>query len=559
MPKVKVLPAELANKIAAGEVVERPASVVKELLENAIDAGSAVIGVEVLKGGRKLIRVADDGDGMEREDAVLSIQRHATSKLAHEKDLFGIQTMGFRGEALPSIASVSRMRLTTAPRGAAAGVTLRVEGGVVKEEKDAPARGTEVEVEELFFNTPARKKFLKRDSTELMHIVDIVTRVSLSHPETAFRLKSEGQETMNLPRASGLKERLAQVYGGEFMEGLAEAVIEAGGMRISAFSSAPGNFRDTRGNQNIFINRRPVRDPVVSHAVYSAYEGMLPKDKHPVFFVFLDLDPSVVDVNVHPAKREVRFSDRDFVYRHVRRCVSDAVRLKYPAGHGAEATGAAPPNAPHAPHPADYARVQGQAAGGVSETMPLSYRAELPFVYLGETFLALAEDGGLSLLDHHAAHERVLYEKFLKGIELKSRRLLFPRQVRLSHKEYLAVLEHNRMLLDFGIEVEDFGHDTVVVRSLPEAMEEADLRGVLSDAAREMLGGEKPGRTLRESVAARMACHNSVRGRKVLNRETLNALISDLEKTDDPAHCPHGRPTRVRYSLEELKKLFKRK
>jgi DNA mismatch repair protein MutL len=522
MPKVKVLPAELANKIAAGEVVERPASVVKELLENAIDAGSAVIGVEVLKGGRKLIRVADDGDGMEREDAVLSIQRHATSKLAHEKDLFGIQTMGFRGEALPSIASVSRMRLTTAPRGAAAGVTLRVEGGVVKEEKGAPARGTEVEVGEL-------------------------------------RLRSEGQETMNLPRASGLKERLAQVYGGEFMEGLAEAVIEAGGMRISAFLSAPGNFRDTRSNQNIFINRRPVRDPVVSHAVYSAYEGMLPKDKHPVFFVFLDLDPSVVDVNVHPAKREVRFSDRDFVYRHVRRCVSDAIRLRHPAGRGAETPEATPPDASHAPYPADYARVQGQAAGGVSETMPLSYRTEPPFVYLGETFLALAEDGGLSLLDHHAAHERVLYEKFLKGIELKSRRLLFPRQVRLSHKEYLAVLEHNRMLLDFGIEVEDFGHDTVVVRSLPEAMEEADLRGVLSDAAREMLGGEKPGRTLRESVAARMACHNSVRGRKVLTRETLNALVSDLEKTDDPAHCPHGRPTRVRYSLEELKKLFKRK
>lgn len=191
--------------------------------------------------------------------------------------------------------------------------------------------------------------------------------------------------------------------------------------------------------------------------------------------------------------------------------------------------------------------------------MPLSYRTELPFVYLGETFLALAEDGGLTLLDHHAAHERVLYERFLNGVELKSRRLLFPRQVRLSHREYLAVLEQGRMLLDFGIEVEDFGHDTVVVRSLPEAMEEADLRGVLSDAAREMLGGERPGRTLREAVAARMACHNSVRGRKVLNRQTLDALISDLEKTGDPAHCPHGRPTRVRYSLDDLKKLFKRK
>lgn len=562
MPRIQVLPTVLKNKIAAGEVVERPASVVKELLENSIDAGSTVVSVEVEKGGRKLIRVSDNGSGMDAEDAVLSLKRHATSKLASEEDLFRIKTMGFRGEALPSIASISRLTLTTALQGKGPGVKVEAEGGEVARVREVPSVGTAVEVRDLFFNTPARKKFLKRDATELMHVVDIVTRIALSHPPIAFSLRTEGKETMNLPRASGFRERLAQVYGSEFMDGLTEARMDVEGLGIEAFVSSPGNFRDARSHQLLFINGRTVRDPSVSHAVYAAYEGTLPREKHPIFVVFLRVDPSLVDFNVHPTKREVRFSDRDTVYRYVKRCIGDAIRARPPEDRGTAAFSA---DASRIYGGADAALERGSYTqerpepSGIGEPLSLSYRAELPYIYLGETFVALADGGGLTLLDHHAAHERVLYERLLKGVELNSRQLLFPRQVKLSHGEYLAVLEHREMLFGFGLEVEDFGHDTVVVRSLPEALEEADFRGVLGDAAAEMRLGERPGRSLREGVAARMACHNSVRGTKVLGREALAALLSDLERTDDPEHCPHGRPTRVRYSIEGLRKLFKRK
>jgi DNA mismatch repair protein MutL len=565
MPVIQILPLELKNKIAAGEVVERPASVVKELLENAIDAGSTQVEVTVERGGSKLIRVADDGAGMDEEDARLAIQRHATSKLCSERDLFSITTMGFRGEALPSIASVSRMTLLSAPRGESLGVRIALEGGEVTEDAGAAARGTTVEVRDLFFNTPARKKFLKRESTELMHVVDTVTNLALSHPEIGVTLTVDSQESMRLPRASGVRERIAQVYGSEFLEDLVEGSLEDEGFACTALVSVPGNFRERRTHQLVFINKRPVRNPSVSHAVYSAYEGILPRDKHPVFFLFLRVEPSRVDFNVHPAKREAKFADGEAVYRRVRRCVSEAVRMTpFP---GEETPHAVAPEAdahtsPRSFYPRDVPFPSEAAASaathGISEALELDYRAEVPHLYLGETFVALAQGGGLTLLDHHAAHERVLYEKFLRGIDLESRRLLFPRQVKLSRKEHMLILENREFLHKFGLEVDDFGRDTVIVRALPAALEEADLRGILADAAGALQEGERPGKSLKEAVAARLACHSSVRGRTVLTRESLQALLSDLARAEDPEHCPHGRPTRLFYSMDELKKLFKR-
>jgi DNA mismatch repair protein MutL len=562
MSSIKLLDESLKNKIAAGEVIERPASVVRELLENSIDAGATSLEVEVSGGGVKLIRVLDDGTGMDRDDAELSLQRHATSKLGVEDDLFNINTMGFRGEALPSIASVSRLTLTTAPRGEPVGVVIETVGGEVKDAREAPSPGTSVEVRDLFFNTPVRKKFLKRESTELMHIIDVVTRLALSHPGLRFVLRVDGQETMNLFAADGLARRLHEIYGVEFMDGMLEVEREAAGIKLSAFVSRPGNFRGTRSHQMVFVNRRPVREPSVTHAVYSALEGMLPREMHPLFFVFLELDPGLVDFNVHPQKREVRFSDKESVYRIIKRGVMDAIRagrLKE-SGHVVEDdvdSGEAPSGVSYL---TEYRLPSGGGGGhAVFEALPLSLRAETPHLYLGETFIAVPERGGLMLIDHHAAHERVLYERFLKGLRLDSHQLLFPRQIKLSPKEYMAVLENREMLSEFGVEVEDFGHDTVVVRSLPEALDEADLRGILADAAQEMLDGGKPGRSLRESVAARIACHSSVRGTKVLNREQLRALLDDLEEADDPEHCPHGRPTRIFYSMDEIKKIFKRK
>ncbi len=570
MPRIKVLPVELRNKIAAGEVVERPASVVKELIENSIDAGSSEITIEVLRGGRGLIRVADNGVGMDRDDALLSLQRHATSKLRDEKDLFNIRTMGFRGEALPSIASVSRMRLVTGLKDAASGVSIEIHGGEIGKTMDSPSVGTSIEMRDLFFNTPARKKFLKSDSTELFHIIDSVTREALSHWDIGFRLFTENQETMNLPRASGPRERILQIYGLEFIEGLMEVRTPPtpplekggqgggiGGLRMTAFVTKGDHFRNNKAHQFIFINRRPVKDQAISHAVYDAFKGILPHDRHPVFFLFLELDPGKVDFNVHPTKREVRFENKQEIHGFVRTHLREAIRKErlekmQDAGYRLQdiekcASGIV-----------DHVS---QAFGGeaVSENLELDYQPSLPFVYLGDTFIAMAGKGGLTLIDHHAAHERILFESFLKGINLDSHALLFPKQVKLSPKEYAVILGNRTLLSEMGLEVDDFGHNTLIVRSLPEALKEADIRGILSDVAAAFLEGAGPFQSVKEVIAARIACHSSVRGKEILHQEEFQRLLSRLEKTDHPDQCPHGRPTRRFLSLDDLKKMFKRK
>jgi DNA mismatch repair protein MutL len=563
MPRVKVLPVELRNKIAAGEVIERPASVVKELTENSIDAGCSNITIEVLHGGKGLIKVADDGVGMEREDALLCLERHATSKLKDENDLFNITTMGFRGEALPSVASVSRMSLVSGPGDAASGVAIEISGGEIKEIKDFPARGTTVEVRDLFFNIPARKKFLKSDATELFHVIDAVTKEALSHWTVGFRLLTGKHETMSLVKAADARERIIQIYGLEFMEGLIETGSERPGMKLTAFVTKGDNFRNSRSHQYIFINGRPVKNQTISHAVYMAFEGILPRDKHPVFFLFLDVDPKRVDVNVHPTKREVRFENKDEIHRFVAAVLREAIRK--------ERTEYIEPftEAPSSSSP--FVRGEGLVAESAptayqspsqslsSEPLELGYRPFLPFIYLGDTFIAMAGKGGLTLIDHHAAHERILFESFLKRVNLNSHALLFPKQVKLSHKEYRVVLDNKGLLEELGMEIDDFGHDTLIVRSLPDSLKDADLRGILSDIASALLEGIQPFSSLQELLAARIACHSSVRGKEILHQEELQRLLSNLEKTENPDQCPHGRPTRIFLSLDDLKKLFKRK
>lgn len=557
MASVRVLPATLRNKISAGEVVERPASVVKELIENSIDAGATDIKIEVSRGGKGMIRVSDNGCGMDREDAQLCFRRHATSKLLDETGLFNITTMGFRGEALPSIASVSRVRLVTGTKGESAGVSIGIEGGEVKETRDSSFAGTSIAVSDLFFNTPARKKFLKTDSTELFHIMDSFTKEAISHYDISFSLFTDGREAMVFPKASGPRERILQVFGPEFLESLTEIRADQGVMRLTALISNGSGFRKSRSHQFIFVNKRPVKDQTVSSAIYRAYEGILPGGSHPVFFLLLEIDPAKVDFNVHPAKREVRFEEKERIYRFIYTQARDAVREKRDeyAGQFSETPGAAS-EAPHF-QPSSFSGAAG--ASFVADNEPLAYRPVLPFIYLGETFIAVSGKGGLTVIDHHAAHERILYEKFLQKVEPESYRLLFPVQVRLSHKEYRLILENKDLISEFGIEVDDFGHDVLTVRALPSALEGADLRGVLADAAAAVAEGERPGRSLKEAVAARIACHSSVRGREILNQEELSGLLADLEKTRHPDQCPHGRPTRLFFSLDDLKKMFKRK
>jgi DNA mismatch repair protein MutL len=560
MPQITILPPELRNKIAAGEVIERPASVAKELIENAIDAAGTEIRIEILRGGKGLIKVSDNGTGMGREDALLCILPHATSKLKTENALFDIRTMGFRGEALASIAAVSRMRLITGLRDSLSGVMMEVQGGEVKEMRDSPAIGTTVEVRDIFFNTPARRKFLKSEGTELLHIIDTITKLALSHWETGFRLLTDTHETMNLPRALDLRERIMQIYGHEFLEGLLRFEGSGAGITMEGFVSKGTNFRNSRSHQFICINRRPVRDQTISYAVYKAYQGLLPQNKHPVFFLSLSLDPRTVDFNVHPAKREVRFENKEEIFRVVHSTLRKSIReertaYSAPFAEAPEWAASGEPATAAFSYKMELPRNEEQ----VSEHAELSYQPVLPCLYLGDTFVATAGKGGLTLIDHHAAHERILYEHFLKGIRLNPCQLLFPRQVRLSHKEYTVILTHRDLLHAMGIDVDEFGHDTVIVRSIPESLDKCDLRGILADVAAAVMDGVEPQKSLKEEVAARIACHSSVRGKALLSQEELQRLLSDLEETENPDQCPHGRPTRIFFTLEDLKKMFKRK
>ncbi|MFH0933067.1 MAG: DNA mismatch repair endonuclease MutL [Nitrospirota bacterium] len=536
MPHIQILPPILRNKIAAGEVIERPASVVKELIENSIDAGSTDIRIEVLYGGKRLIKVSDNGKGMEREDALLCFERYATSKLLNEDDLFNIRTMGFRGEALPSIASVTKVKLVTAPPGTYQGVSVEIQGGEVNAVKDSPSVGTTVEVRDLFFNTPARRKFLKTNNTELFHIIDRVTEEALAHYEIGFSLVSDNHETLRIPVASSPRERIMQIYGDEFLDGLIEINTEAADIKMNSFVARENNFRNSKAHQFIFINKRPIRDPSIAHAVYNAYEEILPQKKHPVFFLFLTIDPMIVDFNVHPAKREVRFENKESIYHFVQSSIREAL--------------------PQAPRLMPY---ESLSPSMVSEALEFGYKPSLSFIHLGDAFIALSGREGLALIDQHAAHERILYEKFLRGGDINSHRLLFPKQVRLSHKEYRVILQNSSILRDFGIEVDDFGYDTIIVRSLPEVLTEADIRGILSDIASYLIEGVAPDKELREALAAKIACHQSVRGKTILKQEEISQLLSDLQDCLHPDNCPHGRPTRIFLSLEDLKKMFKRK
>lgn len=552
MSFIRVLPVDLRNKIAAGEVVERPASVVKELIENAIDANSTEIKIEVLHGGKRMIKVSDNGTGMDREDALLCFERHATSKIISDADLFNIRTLGFRGEALPSIAAVSKVKLITGLKGASAGISVEMRGSGEKEVRESSFSGTSIEIRDLFFNTPARKKFLKTNNTELFHIIDTVTKEALSHPEITFSLFTDNQEAMSVPRASGFRERIMQIYGDEFLKELLALNSGKNSLAVSAFVSSPQNFRNSRTHQFLFINRRPVKDQSVSHAVYSAYEGILPKDKHPVFFIFMEIDPAKVDFNVHPAKREVRFEDKELVHDFISAAIRNTVREERK-----EYTKTFLEQHTMPGDSADYAAPF--SSEQVSENLELNYMERLPSLYLGDTFIAVSGKRGLTIIDHHAAHERILFEKFLKNNNLHSHQLLFPKQTQLSNKEYRILLENTSLLNEFGVEIEDFGHDTVLIRSLPDVLHNADLRGILSDIASAIGEGIRPDTSLREEIAASIACHSSVRGREILNQEEVSRLLADLEQTVHPDQCPHGRPTRIFFSMDDLKKLFKRK
>lgn len=556
MPEIRILPEELQNQIAAGEVIERPASVVKELIENSIDASSTEINIEVLDAGRRLILVSDNGKGMDREDALLCTYPHATSKIRHREELFKIRTLGFRGEALSSIASVSRLTIKTGRNDEDIGTKVIVEGGKLIKTRDIPFRGTTVEVRNLFFNTPARKKFLKSHRTETYHIIETVTEAALTNPAVSFNLRVDGKEILNLPSARDIRERIHQIFGEEFLAGLMEIITPG----LVVYTSKEDNYRPRRIHQYMFVNNRPVRDITMRSAVYRAYDNILPSGRHPVFFVYLSIGPEEVDFNVHPAKREVRFKNSEFIYRRLYQCLKDAfmkgredtLRMEKEdvCSMGSNVTVKTAALATSGKEDF-YTFLEGTEEYG---------KAPISFFYIGDLFVTYTDGESLVIMDHHAAHERVLYERLRKSEELKISYFLFPKQVRLNPREYRIIMDYLDDIRALGIEMDDFGKDTCIIRAVPDFLFNSDIYQIITDTAQSLIEGtgRKEVEAIRENLAKTMACHRSVRDGQRLSEAELRELLRELERCEDPEHCPHGRPTRIRFTIESLRRMFKK-
>ncbi len=589
---IKKLPAKLANQIAAGEVVERPASVVKELLENSLDAGARQIDIEAEHGGVRLIRIRDDGCGIRREELALALTRHATSKIHRLEDLERVASLGFRGEALPSISSVSRLQLLSRHREADSGWKIQGDGGEVLTDPEPVAHpvGTTVEVRDLFFNTPARRKFLRTEKTEFGHLEDVVKRIGLSHFEVAFSLRHNNKPVLQLAAASTQAQqerRVAQVCGKAFMENALHLSMEAAGLRLHGWVALPTFSRSQADLQYFFVNQRMVRDKLVSHAIRQAYQDVLYHGRHPAYVLYLELDPALVDVNAHPTKHEVRFREARLVHDFLFRSLHDALGRVRPGGVVEEAAGGAEPEAftrqaaPAAgyparqqpmdlavaetlsfyrPAPAGQPPVAAPAGEGDSgEVPPLGFAlAQLHGIYI------LAENSqGLVLVDMHAAHERITYERMKRAYEgegVKAQPLLVPVSISVSEREAALVDEHPEVFREFGFEVERMGPESVVVRQVPALLREADSEALIRDVLADLLsyGDSQRIRQHHNELLATMACHGSVRANRRLSVAEMNALLRDMEATERSGQCNHGRPTWVQLSLDQLDKLFLR-
>ena len=589
MARIQTLPSHLINQIAAGEVVERPASVVKELIENSLDAGASSISVDVDAGGTRLIRVSDDGCGIPREQLASALSRHATSKIASLEDLEDIGSLGFRGEALPSIASVSR--LSIASRGeddqCAWKLQAREAGDPVP---DALPRGTRVEVLELFYNVPARKKFLRTEQTEYKHIESLFKNMALSHPRVAFRLQHNRKTVYQLPGARTPAEqlgRLAALCGSSFAESLVEIDAAVDGLGLQGWVALPTFNRSQADMQYFFVNGRMVRDKLLSHAVRQAYQDVLFHGRHPAYVLALEMNPRELDVNVHPQKHEVRFRDsrkvHDFLFRSLHQALGqvqpqqqidspafDLQRvgaetapkqsgLGFFAGSGSDRSPAVRERLQSYAALLDPPAAADEAVRRDDEIPPLGFAiAQLKGIYI------LAENaGGLIVVDMHAAHERIVYERMKQNAEAEdviAQPLLVPLAFNVSRAEADLVEEHAESLRHLGIEVERRGPETVRLRAVPALLKDADGEGLLRDVMADLAehGATRRIQEFQQEMLSTMACHASVRANRRLSLAEMNALLRDIEHTERSGQCNHGRPTWKQLSLEQLDKLFLR-
>ena len=578
MPHIRPLPDVLVSQIAAGEVVERPASVLKELLENSLDAGAGDVSVALVEGGIKRVRVTDDGCGIDASDLPLAFARHATSKIASLQDLEAVRSLGFRGEALASIASVARVTLTSRSDGAASAFALSAEGGASQPARPAAhARGTTVEVDDMYFNTPARRKFLRSDATELAHCQDVFRRAALSRPEVAFTLRHNERVVARMTPAE-LSARVGAVLGGEFAASMRPLAETGGGLSVLGYAGSPDAARGSRDAQFTFVNGRFVRDKVLAHALRDAYRDVLHGDRHPAYAVFIEIDPRAVDVNVHPAKTEVRFRDSRAVHQFVFHAAVKALAATAAAAPTPAAAPVALSGYAVRPRPAQAALGLAQAPAAYGAMLaaarepspaegprqddaaaPLGYAlAQLHGVYI------LAQNGeGLVLVDMHAAHERIVYEKLKASLDtsqVSTQKLLVPVTFAADALDVATAEEHAETLHKLGFDIAPISPTALAVRALPSLLAPANAaelaRAVLSDIRE--YGASRVLTERQNELLATMACHGAVRANRALTVPEMNALLREMEATERSGQCNHGRPTWYQMSLADLDKLFLR-
>ncbi len=587
--KIHVLPEDVSCRIAAGEVVERPASVVKELIDNSLDADSSLITIEVEDGGRRLIRVTDNGMGMNRDDAQLACQRFATSKLQAEDDLFRLTTLGFRGEALPSIASVSRFCLKTVPTDAPIGIETHSEGGTTWDRQDyAGAPGTQVEVQDLFFNTPGRLKFLKTISTEFSKISYTVQQAATINPHIHFRLLHHNNKILDYPRVDTFQDRLIQMYGPTFLDRFLPLTQTAGPFQLNGFIISPHHARTSRTPQEIFVNGRPIKNTTITHAIYEGYRSFLPKGKHPHFIVCIQLDPQTLDINVHPTKREVRFSHPEVVHSGILRAikqtfVTDAsFAIDPPAQeHGGVSfqshtttTRNTKPSLGVAPVSATRfsPEMGGTRATHLSlfaQEPPSTYTVQLqdfhivPLGQIQQTYLLGHINEDLYIIDQHTAHERVLFERLLQAWGQKDvlqQGLLIPEPIDLLPHQGTLLEEWLPVLSQTGLDIERFGSTSFVVRSVPAILGSGTMGPLILELIEELSEWKSTDslNTLIRPIFATMACQSAVQAGRTMSLPEISTLLHDWAHENFPMTCPHGRRVAIRHSVDELNTLFAR-
>lgn len=598
MGRIVLLEEHVANKIAAGEVVERPASIVKELVENSIDAGSTRIEISITDGGLSEIIVFDNGSGMAPDDAVLAFARHATSKIRNAADLENILTLGFRGEALPSIAAVSRLSLKTRAAGAVSGTGLVIEGGnTLNSFETGSPQGTLISIRELFFNTPARKKHMKTPNVEAGHVSEVVNKFAMGYPEISFQLKSNGRILLKTPVNSSLRDSIAAVYGAETARDLLSLEAANDSARLWGYIGKPSLSRASRSHQTVYINGRFVKNRIISEAVEKAYHGMLMTGRYPLFVIKIALNPSEVDVNVHPAKTEVRLLDSLDLPEFITEEIAGALcsnRLIPPAAVPKKTfTGIMPAkpvqeawepkfNRP-VPEPdsvsempeVDYCSASETAASvpyvaAETETAARDMGADpdpgfpwlRPIGQINATFIAAQGMDGMYLIDQHAAHERILYEKFMDRPEefTVSEQLLFPVTLELTHQEAQVLNENIVILADLGFVVEHFGGDSFLIRAIPAAVVKNGAKEIFLDLLDYFSHNRYTisGKALKEKLLIMMACKSAIKANDRLGMPEIESLLNQLADTRNPYTCPHGRPTLIHFSGYDLEKMFKR-